>query len=85
MGTRDLAQDHGTARSLVSTGAERPTWAELEAHRVELEAEQEHLMAIVRQMEPELGARALRVLADKFEALEEQYSQMKRDRDEQRS
>ncbi len=60
--------------------SEPPTWGELEARRAELEAEQERLTAAVAQMDPEVGARALRVLADKFEALEEQYRQMRRER-----
>ena len=55
---------------------DKPTWAELEARRVELEAEQERLVAEVKAMHPNLGARALRVLADKFELLEEDYRQL---------
>lgn len=59
---------------------ERPTWAELEARRLELETEQERLVADVKGMHPNIGARALRVLADKFEVLEEGYRQLLLDR-----
>jgi hypothetical protein len=78
MGTRNPSQDHGPSERL-NIGL--LSWAELEAQRIELEAEQERLMAEVGPMDPDVGARALRVLADKFELLEQRYRQYNHERE----
>ena len=52
------------------------TWkADLEARRLALKAEESQLMAALDSMDPLIGARAFRALADRMEALETEWLQ----------
>ncbi len=50
--------------------------AELEARHLALKAEETQLMAVMDSMDPLIGARAFRALADRMEALEAEWLQL---------
>lgn len=53
------------------------TWkADLEARHLALKAEESQLMAALDSMDPLIGARAFRALADRMEALETEWLQL---------
>ncbi len=53
------------------------TWkADLEARHLALKAEESRLMAALDSMDPLIGARAFRALADRMEALEAEWLQL---------
>lgn len=58
-------------------------WEALEQRREQLFNERDALVAESEHMDPALAARALRVLADKFDELEAAYGALLRDRSQE--